>query len=108
MSDQPETMLEYHFRKLSRKIAATALLVMASIYLAAGAVVHSSDPVMSWVFIFGAVLTILAAIGASNEGYARRTLNRLFRTDLTDLERPDEPGEAPANRPFRREGIDDD
>jgi hypothetical protein len=90
MSDQPETMLEYHILQLERTIMAAVMLLGSAVFAAVGGGVISRDPASALLLGFGAVWLATCALAIGSDGYARTALNTLFRTDLSELKRPDE------------------
>jgi len=81
MTDQPETMDEYRYRKLHNLIK-TSTHVIAAVVLAVGAgVTHESDPAMAAAFAAPLVLGVVFII------------QNLRKT----IERPEQPQEVPAD-----------
>lgn len=89
MTDQPETMLEYHFRKLSRSIIHAAIITTSSVFLVGAGVVLESAPALGVAYGVGAWMVLLEGIASTNDGIIRRALNWATRRDISDLERPD-------------------
>jgi len=90
MSDQPETMLEYHFRQLARTMVQAAGIVVASLFLAVGVLVSSTQPAAESYLLAGSVFMLAMVHAISNDGYLRTAFNTVLRTDLSELKRPDE------------------
>jgi hypothetical protein len=91
MSDQPETMLEYHFRKLARVVVGTGCLIIVSLFAAAGMVEIHSNPGIGTGLLAGSAWLLLMSYAMFNEGRAREFFNYIYDSDYTGLERPDEP-----------------
>jgi len=90
MGDQPETMLEYHFRDLKRTVMVAVLLLGSIVFIAVGIAVVNRDPAAALALVFGAGWLTAAGSAIGSDGYARTALNTLFRFDLSELKRPDE------------------
>ncbi|CAI49741.1 uncharacterized protein NP_7024A (plasmid) [Natronomonas pharaonis DSM 2160] len=89
-SDQPKTMLEYHFRRLSRKIVVVAGLVIASLFVAAGMIVTPFDSVVGLILTLAAIAVLAVCHAIMEDGLLRRGLNKLPGGSLSELKRPDE------------------
>jgi len=90
MSDQPETMLEYHFRKLALVVVQATLILIASLFLAVGLLAGLAEPVAGAYLWISSALMLAMVHAMSNEGYVRTFFNTVLRTDLSELKRPDE------------------
>ena len=98
MTDQPETELEYLFRKLSRKMVTAALLTVAAIMLTGSAVIAESNPTMSMALALGAGAQLVVAHANSSDGRVRWALNKLLPgDDVEELQRPGDTAEVPAD-----------
>lgn len=88
MSDQPETMLEYHFRKLAEKVILSAMLIAVAVFASTAAITSQTDPVLGVMFASFAVWVTFIIYASVTDGRIRRFVNLLPGDDLTDLERP--------------------
>lgn len=90
MTDQPDTMLEYHFRKLARVILVCTIFFVTALFGTAAGLTSQTQPGMALAFIMASLLGIAEAWAVAKDGRLRRALNFLLRTDVSDLKRPDE------------------
>jgi len=98
MTDQPETELEYHFRKLSRKMVGGVAMLTAALFLLAAVLTMDSDPLMAFAFVLGVAALEILALAANSDGWARRLLNLIPGDNMEELQRPSEAAtEVPAD-----------
>lgn len=91
MTDQPKTMLEYHFRKLARTVVQSVGLVVASMFLATAVFVSPTNPAAGQLMFGGSVFMLAIVRAIMSDGYLRTAFNTLLGGPLSELNRPNEP-----------------
>lgn len=98
MTDQPETELEYHFSKLSRKMITATMVVTSALFLVGAVAAMGTDPTLALALALGAGALELLAVANTKEGLARRMVNLLPGDNIGEIERPSERSqEVPAD-----------
>jgi len=90
MTDQPETMEEYLFKKLARLAIVLASVICATILLGSGAVAFVFDPAFGSVVMAYSLLMALVAFVFVGDNPVRRVHNAVFSDAVTEIQRPDE------------------